>query len=260
MPELPEIESQCRQQTRHALNRRIASVDLRDPDRLRSARPADLTAALTGFHFDSVTRHGKILFLSVSCGWQLAIHFGMNGHIDLYSDPSAEPEHARLVLDFADGGHWAFADTRRLGWVELTDDIAAYLHSHEIGPDALTMDAGTFATRIGAKRGAVKSALMDQATIAGIGNVYADEVLFHAGIIPDRPAHELDDVALNRLHGNIQAVLREAADLGGFYGELPGDWLYHRRGDAGHCPVCGHTLNTRQVSGRTTYLCPGCQT
>lgn len=260
MPELPDVEVFARDFAANALNRRIETVDLRDPERLRGARPDDLTAALTGFHFDSVTRHGKILFLGVSSGWKLAIHFGMNGHIALYGDAHAEPEHTRLVLDFADGGRWAFANMRRLGWVELTDDIAAYLRNHEVGPDALTLDAGSFAKRVGGKRGAIKSALMDQATVAGIGNVYADEILFHAGIIPDRPAHDLDDPALNRLHGEMQAILREAADRGGFHGELPAGWLYHQRGDAGHCPVCGHTLNTRQVGGRTSYLCPACQT
>jgi len=259
MPELPEIENLRHQQAAQALKREIAAVDLRDPDRLRGARPADLTAALTGFSFESATRHGKILFLGVSCGWKLALHFGMDGTIAVYGASKAEPEHARLVLDFADGGHWAFTDTRRLGWVELTDDMDAYLRSQDIGPDALTIDAATFDARISGKRGAVKSALMDQATLAGIGNVYADEILFHAGIIPDRPAQDLDTPALNRLHGEMQAVLREAVEHGGFNGELPTTWLYHQRGDTGHCPVCGHTLNQRSVAGRTSYLCPACQ-
>jgi formamidopyrimidine-DNA glycosylase len=259
MPELPEIEALRRDMAEHALNRRIAAVDLRDPDRLRGARPDDLTAALEGWHFDAVGRHGKILVFGVSCGWKLAVHFGMNGTLVAYGAGDAEPAHTRLDLRFDDGGHLAYADLRRLGWVELTDDIAVYLRSQDIGPDALAVDAETFAKGLAGKRGAIKTALMDQALVAGVGNVYADEILFHAGIAPARRANELTADAIARVHARMRSVLAEAAARGGFGGDLPATWLLPHRGDGGCCPACGTALQRTTLGGRTTYACPACQ-
>jgi formamidopyrimidine-DNA glycosylase len=259
MPELPEIETLRRTMAEQALNRGIAAVELRDPERLRGARPDDLTAALEGFHFDGARRHGKVLVFDVSCGWKLAVHVGMNGTLVVYDDPGEEPAHTRLDLRFADGGHLAYADMRRLGWVELTDDVGVYLRSQDIGPDALAIDAPTFAKRLAGKRGAIKSALMNQALVAGVGNVYADEILFQAGIAPDRGVQGLSDGDVARLHARMRAVLADASARGEFDGDLPHDWLLHHRHPDEHCPVCGTPVQHVTVGGGTTYACPRCQ-
>ena len=260
MPELPDIEANALQLRQHSLGRKIARIALHDPGRLRASNPADLEAALTGHAIDAVERHGKVLFLKISCGWKLVVHFGMTGHLTALEDGTAEPAHCRLHLLFQDGGGLAFTDLRRLGWVELTDDPAHYLRSQDIGPDVLTLDAETFARRVAGKRGQLKTALMDQSVVAGLGNVWADEVLFQAGLRPDVKAHAQKPEVLRTLHATIRRVLPAAVAHGADPKRLPESFLTPRRGlDNPTCPACGDALETPKIAGRTAYLCPTCQ-
>jgi formamidopyrimidine-DNA glycosylase len=260
MPELPDIETNARTLREQALDRGIAQIALHDPERLRGSNPADLQAALYGYAIESVDRHGKVLFLKLSCGWKLVVHFGMTGHLTPLDDGTAEPAHCRLHLVFDDGGGLAFTDLRRLGWVELTDDPAHYLRSHDIGPDVLALEAETFARRVGGKRGQLKTALMDQSVVAGLGNVWADEVLFQAGLRPDAKAHALKPELLRSLHATIRRVLPAAVDHGAAPARLPDSFLTPQRGrDRPVCPACGGALETPKIAGRTAYLCPVCQ-
>jgi len=260
MPELPDIEADAEALRQHALDRTIARIALNDPERLRGSNPGDLEAALTGYAIDAVERHGKVLFLKLSCGWKLVVHFGMTGHLTPLDDGSREPAHCRLHVVFEDGGGLAFTDLRRLGWVELTDDPAHYLRSQDIGPDVLALDAETFARRVGGKRGQLKTALTDQSVVAGLGNVWADEVLFQAGLRPDAKAHALKPEVLRTLHAAIRRVLPAAVAQGADPQRLPASFLTPQRGrDAPTCPACGSALETPKVAGRTAYLCPGCQ-
>jgi formamidopyrimidine-DNA glycosylase len=187
------------------------------------------------------------------------MHFGMTGALAIYGEAGQEPGHARLVLDFADGGHLAFDDQRRFGRLELADDPDAHVEAAGLGPDALAIPRETFAARVCGGRGMIKPALMDQEKIAGIGNVWSDEILFQAGIAPERRADTLDGDALARLHATMRRVLRRAAEAGGDPARLPRDWLAPHRGADGTCPRCGGALVARKVSGRTAHLCPRCQ-
>ncbi|MBK1698165.1 Fpg/Nei family DNA glycosylase [Rhodovibrio salinarum] len=260
MPELPDVEANAIELRAHALDREIARVALHDPQRLRGSNPADLEAALTGYAFEAVARHGKMLFVKVSCGWHLVVHFGMTGHLTRLDDGAREPAHCRLHLLFRDGGGLAFTDQRRLGWVELTDDPAHYLRSQDLGPDVLALEAETFARRIGGKRGQLKTALMDQSVVAGLGNVWADEVLFQTGLRPDVKAHEQKPEVLRTLHATIRKVLPVAAEHGADLARLPASFLTPQRGqEHPTCPNCGHALETPKIAGRTAYLCPVCQ-
>jgi formamidopyrimidine-DNA glycosylase len=260
MPELPDIEANAGELRQHALGRAIARVALHDPERLRGSSPADLEAALAGYAIDAVERHGKILFLRLSCGWKLAVHYGMTGHLTLLDDGTQEPAHCRLHILFQDGGGLAFTDLRRLGWVELTDDPAHYLRSQDVGPDVLALDAETFARRVGGKRSQLKTALMDQSVVAGLGNVWSDEVLFQAGLRPDTKAHALKPEVLRTLHATIRRVLPAAAEQGPDAESLPASYLTPQRGrDQPTCPACGGALETPKIAGRTAYLCPTCQ-
>ncbi|SDF48934.1 formamidopyrimidine-DNA glycosylase [Limimonas halophila] len=261
MPELPDVEVIRRRIAEHGLEREIASVDLRDPERLRGARPADLDAALTGYRFTAATRHGKVLALKVSCGWNLIVHFGMTGALVLHADAGDEPDHTHLACTFADGGRLAYADLRRLGWLELTDDVPRYLKTQDIGPDALSFTREGLSAYLADKGGTIKSALMDQSRVAGIGNVYSDEILFGAGVRPDRKTADLDETEVERVFDALHAVLTDAVELDADPGRMTdGAWLLpHRDGD-GVCPRCGGALTSLKVSGRTTHLCPRCQT
>ncbi|HZD25828.1 MAG TPA: DNA-formamidopyrimidine glycosylase family protein [Alphaproteobacteria bacterium] len=259
MPELPDVEMFARQIRDHGLKRRIDAVDLRDPKRLKGASAGKLEAALRGHAFSGVERHGKLLFAGVDGGGHLAMHFGMTGFVAFYDDPGDEPAHARLVLRFDDGGHFAFDDQRRIGWLALVDDVAGWLREQELGPDALDVDLAALRRLFEGKRGMVKPALMDQQAIAGIGNVYSDEILFQAGIRPDRKVAELDDAAVEAIHQQMRAVLRAAADHDADPEKMPEDWLTPHRGSDDPCPRCGGSLEAPKISGRTAWLCPRCQ-
>jgi formamidopyrimidine-DNA glycosylase len=260
MPELPDIEANAEELRQHALGRTVARIALHDPERLRGSNPADLEAALVGYAIDAVNRHGKVLFLKLSCGWKLVVHFGMTGHLTPLADGGEDPAHCRLHLLFQDGGGLAFTDLRRLGWVELTDDPAHYLRSQDIGPDVLALDAETFARRLGGKRGQLKTALMDQSVVAGLGNVWADELLFQTGLRPDAKAHALKPEVLRTLHETIRRVLPAAVAEGAAPHRLPESFLTPQRGrESPTCPACGSALETAKIAGRTAYLCPACQ-
>jgi formamidopyrimidine-DNA glycosylase len=260
MPELPEIEAEARALRERIPGRQIAAVDLPDPTVLRGSGRDDLEAALAGWHVRALRRHGKVLFLELDSGWKLAVHYGMTGRLLARDSADREPERVRAQLRFSDGGALAFDDRRRLGWIELTDDIPHYLHSQDIGPDALALDGEDLAARLSAKRGQLKSVLTDQAVVAGLGNVWADEVLFQAGLRPDRRSDRLSQAEVEALQRKMQRVLESAAQAGADVSTLPDGWLTPQRGQSdARCPTCGGALESAKLGGRTAWLCPHCQ-
>lgn len=259
MPELPDIEVTRQRVTEHALKRDIASVTLTDPKALRGSSSDDLSAALVGYHLETVHRRGKVLFLKISSGWHLAVHFGMTGDLVLHTSADDAPGHTRLDIAFSDSSRLAYDDMRKLGWVELTDSPDVYLRTLDLGPDALDISREALGQLIADKGGGIKAALMDQSQIAGIGNVYADEILFQAGVDPRRKTKDLKAVEIDRLHESIEQVLRHAVSIGAVPNQMPGNWLTPHRTEGANCPRCGRALTSVKVSGRTAYLCSHCQ-
>jgi len=135
------------------------------------------------------------------------------------------------------------------------------IERHELGPDALddTLDAAAMAERFSQSRAAVKSALMNQKLLAGIGNIYSDEILFHTRLHPSTPASDLDKATLRKLHRNMRKVLDKAIECGADPNRLPHTYLLPHRHKDGECPRCGRPLDKLKVTGRTAWLCPSCQ-
>jgi formamidopyrimidine-DNA glycosylase len=260
MPELPDVELYARRIRAQGLGRRIEAVEVRDHKRLHHVSAARLERELRGNGFGGARRHGKILFLRIGgSGYQLVLHFGMTGFVTFYDDPDDEPAHARLVLGFDDGGRFAFDNQRRFGWIELTEDVEDYLAAQAIGPDALAFDADGLKALLAGRRGMVKPALMDQEAIGGIGNVYADEILFQAGVRPDRRAPDLTTQEIRVIHRQLHQVLEMAIERDADPERMPRTWITPHRGGDDPCPRCGGKLKTRRVSGRSAWFCPQCQ-
>ncbi len=263
MPELPDVEIFRRVLERHGLDRIVTAVEVSDPRIVADVGPAALARALAGDRLVATRRHGKNLFAARGRGGHLWMHFGMTGSLEPFREEP--PAHARVLFRFAQGPHLAFVDQRRLGRVGLVEDIGAWLQAQGIGPDALdpSLTAGWFAAALGDGRRSVKAALMDQGLVAGIGNVYADEILFQAGLRPDVPVSALDGSWRERLFGVMREVLRTAVDRGAaaerYVERLPDDYLTKRREKGAHCPRCGTPLETLRIGGRTSYFCPRCQ-
>jgi formamidopyrimidine-DNA glycosylase len=263
MPELPDVETFKRYLDATALHKRIAHVTLSSEKILHGVTRQKLAAALTGHALSRSHRHGKHLFAELDDGPWLMLHFGMTGFLAYFKHLDDDPAHDRLRLDFDDGYHLAFVNQRLFGEVGIVDDPAAFVGEQGLGPDALALDEDGFRALLADRRGQIKSALMDQSLIAGLGNVYADEMLFQAGIHPKTQVSGLDDAALRTLYDTMMNVLKVAIDKGAgsedLFDNLPEGWLLPRREEGAKCPRCGGEIRAIKVSGRNAYLCPTCQ-
>jgi formamidopyrimidine-DNA glycosylase len=260
VPELPDVEGFRRELAKTLPRRRIDHVDVRDPGIVRNASAAAFARRLVGHHFRAPRRHGKWLVLPTD-GPTLLIHSGMTGH-PYYAEAGADTKSYERLVILLDEGELRYADLRKLRGVWLADDeddVADVLGPQ--GPDALGMGLREFRDVVaGRSKSArpLKSTLMDQSVIAGLGNLLVDEICWRARIRPTRPVAELDDDGVKALHHAMTQVLRTAVR----HGRVPGlaRWLTGARdGPDPHCPRCGTRLERARVGGRTTLWCPHCQ-
>ena len=264
MPELPEVELFKRHLDRTALGRTIRRVVAKDA-RIVKPSPARLAASLAGARLRASRRHGKYLFVSVGKPGWLMLHFGMNGSLRHFVKEADEPPFDRLRFDFADGHHLAYVNPRRIGRVELVAGPEQFIAAERLGPDALDprLRPGEFARAVAARRRDIKSVLMDQSVVAGIGNIYSDEILFQARLHPRARADRLDEAVLRRLFGKLRSVLRTAIRRGAgseqAFERLPRSFLLPERRKGGRCPRCGGAVAAARFGGRTAYFCPRCQ-
>jgi formamidopyrimidine-DNA glycosylase len=162
---------------------------------------------------------------------------------------------------FSNGYHLAYDAQRKLGEIALIRDKAAYLAQKEIGMDALSPDCDDAALRdaLRGRRGMIKSALMNQKLVAGIGNIYADEILFQAHIHPKTPVNALDEPKLHTLFQTMKDVLQTAIEHQADPARFPDSFLIPHREQDARCPQCSGHIDALKVSGRTSYYCPACQ-
>jgi formamidopyrimidine-DNA glycosylase len=257
MPELPEVEIYARYFARHALQQRIARVRVLDERILGAVRREPFARSLRGRTFTRVRRHGKHLFADAGGVW-LHLHFGMTGDLSYYRD--APPRFARVIFDFENGASLAFEDMRLFGVVDTVPDPDAFIHLHALGPDPLSMTLGELRPRLVGRRGAVKSLLMSQDVIAGIGNLYADETLFQTSIAPRRAVDRLSPSELSALFRTMRKILQTTIERKERGDDYPPRYLIHHREEGARCPRCGGTIARSIVFGRTTYACARHQT
>lgn len=261
MPELPDVAGFATYLKSTSLHKRIAGTTVEDDRILRSITPQQLGRRLKGARFESTQRHGKFLFVELDRGGWVVLHFGMTGDVRYYKNGHKPLADTRLLVSFDNQYRLAYRSKRVLGQISLTDDPAEFIREHELGPDALddALEADAFAQALTGRRGAIKPALMNQSLVAGVGNVYADEILFQAGIHPDTAINQLDRERLRELHRTMRRVLRVAADRGGDVEKLPRSYLLPERREEGRCPRCGAGLQRHETHGRSSYFCPHCQ-
>lgn len=259
MPELPDVEVSRRYMEATSLHQTIKEVEVKSPNMLGNVTAQQLRQRLIDSRFDSTRRHGKHLLARLDQGRWLTLHFGMTGYLDYFRHLTEERPHDRLLISFANGFHLAYVCQRMLGGVGLAEDIRELVTERNLGPDALEVDFRVFLELVGEKRGAIKSALLDQHLIAGIGNIYADEILFQAGLRPQADIDRLDGEDLEELFKRMKQVLQTAIDSKVDPERFPHSYLLPYRDKEGRCPRCAGKLDRTKVSGRTTYYCPRCQ-
>lgn len=271
MPELPEVETIVRGLRREVLGRRITTVRiLRDDRLLPSGR--ELADGLLERSLLGARRLGKHFFLDLDDGAVLAGHLRMTGQLRVQAptEPLLAHTHALFTLD--DGRELRWRDVRRFGWLHyLPDGRVEDLPSvRALGPDALTIDPGEFSARLAAARRMLKPLLLAQNVVCGLGNIYADEVLWRARLHPRQRSDRLSSRRLRELHQAMREVLEAAIrargtsidgaylDPDGFGGGYQTSLaVYGREGLP--APCCGRPVRRILVASRSTYFCPHCQ-
>ena len=261
MPELPDVEIFRQYLDATALHKTIETVDIKGKDMVKGISGKKLVQHLGKSRFESSRRHGKYLFAELPDGW-LVLHFGMTGFLKYYKDPDKEPAHDRLCIGFTNGYYLAYDCRRKLGEIGFTENPDAFAGERGLGPDVLNpdLDEDHFKEILSRSRGSIKGALMNQDMLAGIGNVYADEILFQAGVHPKSKVNDLAEETLEELFRVMREdVLPTAIDRRADPARFPDHYIIPHREKNGNCPKCGRTLEKVKVSGRTTYFCPDCQ-
>jgi formamidopyrimidine-DNA glycosylase len=265
MPELPDVEGFKCVLAKNALRKTIDRVVVSDARILGKLSVQTFAARLRGAKLVSVRRHGKHLMASIDQDGWLTLHFGMTGTLQFVQNPDEEPPFTRVRLDFVDDDCLAYTNKRMIGRVGLVEDAADFVAAERLGPDALDrrFDFDAFkAAVLGSKRD-VKSVLMDQQIVAGIGNIYSDEILFQARINPAERMDRLTPTQLKRLFLEMRRVLKTAIARGAgseqFTERMPKGSLLPERNKGGRCPRCRSLLKVFKVAGRTAYCCPRCQ-
>jgi formamidopyrimidine-DNA glycosylase len=257
MPELPEVEMRRRFAEQHGLGRQIARARIPDATVLRGIAPRSIQRALQGGRFTATRRHGKWLFLRTEGGRWVVLHFGMTGRLQSFRASEKEPRFVRLCFEFSRGPRLAFTDPRKFGWVGMAPDVDLFLEERGWGPDPTMpgFDRRAFRKTLAGRTGLLKGVLLNQRVIAGIGNLYADEMLFQAGLHPETRVAGLRTATMDKLYDAMMAAFEASLAVGTRYGEMPASFLLRHRNDTGICPKCGKALASMKVSGRTTLYC-----
>jgi formamidopyrimidine-DNA glycosylase len=272
MPELPEVETIRRQLEPELVGRRIESVEVLDERLTRPEAPRTVERACAGRRIESVERRGKYLMLRLEGGRWLVMHLRMTGNIVL-GEPGPAVRYLRAVIRLEGGGNVLFTDARRFGTAIVLDDddLEEYMAPRAgIEPLSERLTAGEIGALAEGRRAPLKSFLLVQSGIAGIGNIYADEALWRAELHPLSPAGSMRPEHWERLRAGIVETLEaglanggasidDYRDARGEGGTMQDEFLVHTR-EGLPCPRCGTEIRRIVVGGRSTYFCPGCQT
>jgi formamidopyrimidine-DNA glycosylase len=273
VPELPEVETVRRRLEPVLVGRRFERVEIDDPRLTRPEDPVEVAVELTGERVAALERRGKYLIVRFESGRVLLIHLRMTGNL-LHAPPGtpADLPHRRAVVSLDDGSDLVYRDVRRFGtWLLVEPEALDPYLAERLGSEPLgrTFTTKSLAGRLANRKAPVKAALLDQRTLAGLGNIYVDEALWRARIHPLRPAGELDHAEMRALREGIKraleagikrqgATLRDYRQPDGRAGSMQHEFKVYGRGGE-PCDRCGTPIEKMRVGGRGTWYCPACQ-
>lgn len=274
MPELPEVETVCRSLRRSLLGEEMADVTLNRAD-IRIPIPPDLPERLRGKQLLEIERRAKYILFHMQAQEVVLLHLGMTGRVLVVdAKPNAYEKHDHVAFHFKSGRTAIFRDPRRFGLVTLcrAEALAAHPLLAHLGAeplDPVEFNAAYLQDALKKRSQAIKPALMDQRLVVGVGNIYASEALYRAGIDPERPANKVKLSEINKIVTAVRAVLGDAIEAGGSsirdYVDSKGEAgyfqhrfsVYNRAGKP--CPACGQKILRAMQAGRATFWCPICQ-
>jgi formamidopyrimidine-DNA glycosylase len=273
MPELPEVETIVADLRPHLVGRTIVQCDLRFPSLVRHPEPEMFADSIVGLTIETLGRRGKYILAGLTGGDQLVIHLGMSGQLRLVDAQAPLLDHTHVILDLDNGRQLRYRDPRRFGRLLLGTEatLIAAGRMPRLGPEPIDtdFDADDLYVRLRRRRAPLKAVLLDQTTIAGVGNIYADESLHRARLRPDRAAGSLSRMSVRRLHEALREALQIAIKNRGSsvdtyrdaWGEVGSQQeqllVYGRAGEP--CYTCGRPLSLVRIAGRSSVFCRRCQ-
>ncbi|MEJ2009052.1 MAG: DNA-formamidopyrimidine glycosylase family protein [Acidobacteriota bacterium] len=259
MPELPDVEIFRQYLDSTSLHQQVQKVVFLNRDILWRISPAKFRSILDGKQFQGSARHGKYAFAGLDGNGYLGFHFGMSGSLKYFKAGDEIPVHTRMLIRFVNGYYLAYVSVRKLGKLFIAKDVGTFIGEQQLGPDALAIDTRAFQSIFQNRRGSVKTALMNQQVLAGLGNIYTDEILFQSGIHPTRKCSQVSGKEWKLVHHTMRTVLNAAIKKRAQPERFPASYLTSHRNAGEDCPRCGTQLEIMKVGGRTTYFCPNDQ-
>lgn len=264
MPELPEVETIVRKYSKLLCGQKIIDFESRWPRQLSPDYTA-IKTALPGLRIINLTRRAKFIVMHLDNNSWLLVHLRMSGRFEWQKPGDDEPKHVRAIWTFESGERLLFCDARKFGRIIYTSDLAATTANIGVEPLERGFTAACLGEILRSRSRAIKTVLLDQSLIAGLGNIYTDESLHLAGIHPARRSNEISEEEVCSLHAAIKAVLKEAIKHNGtsfdwIYpdGHMQGNLkVYGRKGEA--CRTCGILIERTVTGQRGTHFCPHCQ-
>ncbi len=257
MPELPDVEI-YKKTADKSIGRKVDDILVKD-EKFIDASKNSLGKYIKSKEIKKTLRKGKYLFVEMDNKYALALHFGMTGDLQYTKTDSKSPSYAKCILELSNDHKLIYISKRKLGKVELTNDIEEYIKKQDLGPDALDISQTEFLSKMNKSRATIKSFFMDQSTMCGVGNVYADEILFHACIHPGEKANKLSEKQGKELYKQMGRVLKTAIKKEADVSRMPDDFLLPKRKEGEKCPKGKGRIKKIKISGRTGYYCPDCQ-
>jgi formamidopyrimidine-DNA glycosylase len=259
MPELPDVEIYKRYMDSKSLKHKIKSTEIKETKVLEGVSKKKLQDLIKDKSFQKTKRIGKNLLAMLDNNLWLRLHFGMTGYLEYYKETNEENSHRRIIFNFENGYHLAYVNTRLLGKVSIVKNPDDFAKNNDLGIDAMDIKFEEFKKRIQERKGAIKSTLMNQEVIAGIGNIYADEILYQSNIHPKTTANKINEDKLKTMFNKMKDVINTAIEKEADPNKMPRSYLLTHRKENEKCPKCKGNVKKIKVSGRNGYYCPSCQ-
>lgn len=258
MPELPEVNTFKRYFDESALQQKIVQTIVSDDKIIRNCSGAAFADLTEGRTFVQSYRRGKYLFGEMDNGAHILLHFGMTGDLKYYEDAEDQPKHERFRFEFDNGMKLGFDCPRKFARIVHVADLQEFIAEKNLGEDALVISENEFLARTKGKKSSIKGFLLNQNQVAGVGNLYADEICYQTRIHPSSRVNALSENQLKTIFKAMKSILKEAVEKRPYYKEYSGEWFWDKWRKEGMLKGKGMVVSAK-IAGRTTYWVEGWQ-
>jgi len=259
MPELPEVNTFQQYFDKTSLKQKIVEVQVHDDKIIRNTSGDDFEEKLKERTFVSSYRRGKYMFGKLDNDHHVLFHFGMTGDFKYYEDESEQPRHERFVFIFGNGFRLGFDCPRKFARILYLENLKAYIEKVGLGEDALVISEEAFLEKMKNRKSSIKGFLLNQKLLAGVGNLYADEILYQTKIHPASKVNALKPRHKKAIFKAMKDILTTAVNRTAYYKDYPDNWFFQWRVEGQKAPKGKSIVSIEKIAGRTTYFFEGYQ-